>query len=390
MENDRKYIMKIWVLGRALPRQSNGFTGAFEFEQAKMLANYGYEVYYVDSAATDETGKKPFAITKTVLSKVYVITLSVPIFEFFPSRLKLGFLRWAKILSYRVVANKFGLPDIIHIHYPCMYPYIFFKYFQKKGCRIVATEHWSKVQMKQLKKRFVGSLNNFVLYSDSFICVSDLLKRAVTDITKTKKEIKVIPNVLSPIFCENNGERIGHEGFNYLAVGRLDPIKHFDFLISVFANTFHSNDNVSLTIVGAGAQESELRKLIDKLNCADRVKLAGYTKPDALQKLYLKSDALVVTSKLETFCLPIAEAMSCGLPVITTRNVGAAEYINNGRGIIVEYNNATQLSDAMRYMIQKYNIYSKDDIRKYALELFHPKVILKQLIGEYEAPKNNY
>ena len=375
--------MKIWILGRSLPKKSNGFQGSFEFDQAKMLANCGCEVYYIDSENTTVTGKKPFEISDTIVSKVHVITLSLPIFVFFPDRLKSGFHRWAKMFSYRVIANKFGLPDIIHIHYPCTYPYKFFEYFQQKGCRIVATEHWSKVQMKQLKQRFIRNLNNFVKYSDSFICVSVLLKKAVIDITKTSRDIKVIPNILSSAFCENTKFKIKHKDFNFIAVGRLDPIKHFDFLVSVFANTFNAVGNVKLTIVGSGVQESELRKRIAELNCGDRIKLAGYVKPEVLQKMYLNSDALIVTSKIETFCLPIAEAMSCGLPVITTCDVGAAEFIDESRGIVINYDNAEQLSYAMRHMIQIYKSYNEEEIQEYAFNLFQPEIVSRQLLREY-------
>ena len=287
------------------------------------------------------------------------------------------------MFSYQTISRKFGMPDVIHVHYPCFYPYSLLNSFQKKGCRVVATEHWSKVQLKQLKNRFQRSLIKFVHHSDSFICVSDKLKKAVIDITNTKRDIKVIPNVLPAAFCVNAKEKIEHEGFNFIAVGRLDPIKHFDFLISVFANTFQSKDNIKLIVVGAGIQENELRRIIEELDCSDRVMLTGHLKPDALLRKYLMSDALIVTSKIETFCLPIAEAMSCGLPVITTTNVGAAEFIDSDRGRIVDYDNAEQLSNAMRHIIQTYSVYNREDIQQYAFSLFHPEVVTKQLLYEY-------
>lgn len=373
--------MIIWVLGRSLPKKSNGFQGTFEFDQAKILANYGCEVFFLDSDSA--TGKFSFDITEKIISKVHVITISVPIPFFLPNRLTAGIYRWSKLLSFRVISGKFGFPDIIHIHYPCQYIYFFLRFFQKNGCRIVVTEHWSKVQMQRLNQRLESRLKQFVQHADSFICVSDLLKKAVIDITNTKREIRVIPNILPSAFCKKNMQANRHEGFNFIAVGRLDPIKHFDFLISVFAKTFSSKDNVRLTIIGAGEQESILIKLIEKFKCADRVILAGYVKPEDLRDMYLTSDALIVTSKIETFCLPIAEAMACGLPVISTSNVGAAEFINDDRGIITDYDNAEQLSNAMRNILQTYNTYNREEIQKYAFALFHPKVVARKLLYEY-------
>ncbi|MBR4580619.1 MAG: hypothetical protein IKO32_05235, partial [Lachnospiraceae bacterium] len=38
--------MRIWVIGRGYPTKQNKLLGSFEFEQAKMLADHGNEVFY--------------------------------------------------------------------------------------------------------------------------------------------------------------------------------------------------------------------------------------------------------------------------------------------------------------------------------------------------------
>ena len=39
--------MKIWIIGRGYPTTENRNWGSFEFEQAKLLSENGYEVVYI-------------------------------------------------------------------------------------------------------------------------------------------------------------------------------------------------------------------------------------------------------------------------------------------------------------------------------------------------------
>ncbi len=53
--------------------------------------------------------------------------------------------------------------------------------------------------------------------------------------------------------------------------------------------------------------------------------------------IYIMSDAFLLTSKAEGLCMPVLEAMSCGIPVIATKAGAIPELLENDRGFCIDY-----------------------------------------------------
>lgn len=110
-----------------------------------------------------------------------------------------------------------------------------------------------------------------------------------------------------------------------LAVGRLDPVKGFDFLIDAFARM--RTEGARLRIVGEGAERRKLEALIDSLGLRGRVELPGHSRD--VHAHYREARCLAMTSLSESFGNVAVEALSHGLPVVATDCGGPAEIIND-------------------------------------------------------------
>lgn len=120
------------------------------------------------------------------------------------------------------------------------------------------------------------------------------------------------------------------------AVGRLVPIKQYDFLIRAFAALCRSSSlPMHLIIVGDGPERSRLEALSIQEGCSDCVTLVG-ARADVF-RFYSLFDCFVQSSLSEGMSIALLEALAAGLPIITTSNNEAHEVITHGvNGLLVK------------------------------------------------------
>jgi len=69
--------------------------------------------------------------------------------------------------------------------------------------------------------------------------------------------------------------------------------------------------------------------------------------------IYIMSDVFLLSSKAEGLCMPVLEAMSCGIPVIATHAGALTELLENDRGFCIDYDYVyvDPWGNSNRYMI---------------------------------------
>lgn len=122
--------------------------------------------------------------------------------------------------------------------------------------------------------------------------------------------------IYNPLTLEPHG-RASFDNKKFLAVGRFAP-KHkgFDLLIKAFAIFAKKDKDWTLEIVGEGEEESLYRSMIKEYDLEDRIKICPFTKD--IQKHYAEASVYVLSSRWEGFGLVLVEAMSHGLPIISS------------------------------------------------------------------------
>jgi glycosyltransferase involved in cell wall biosynthesis len=136
----------------------------------------------------------------------------------------------------------------------------------------------------------------------------------------------------------------------FLFVGTLEPRKNLVRLLTAYAQIEPSIRNkINLVIVGGkGWKGQRLKECISTLFPEDQIYLAGYVEDALLATLYKNAQFLAMPSLYEGFGLPVVEAMSYGLPVLTTENSIMSDVAENC-GIFVD---ALDVS-SIRYGLQK-------------------------------------
>lgn len=108
-------------------------------------------------------------------------------------------------------------------------------------------------------------------------------------------------------------------------VGRVEPLKRPQDAVAVARAVRDVVPGVVFAIAGSGSSQEEL---VAGVGSDDFVRILGHV--DDLPALLNAGDVFLSTSGYEGFGLSVAEAMACGLPVVSTRAGGVVDLVADG------------------------------------------------------------
>lgn len=185
----------------------------------------------------------------------------------------------------------------------------------------------------------VGFLHHPELYPDSYTHLGQITTKTATesdhivtishtsanDITKflhvPKDKISVIyPGVGDEFTPKGNKQKSTHPYF--LMVGSLKRGKNIPFAIRAFGKFLEKQKTQYNLLIAGGDywRDPAIDTTIRNLKLKNRVKQLGFVKDKTLADYYRGAVALLCPSISEGFCLPAAEALSCGCSVIAANS----------------------------------------------------------------------
>lgn len=140
----------------------------------------------------------------------------------------------------------------------------------------------------------------------------------------------------------------------FFYIGRLEKKKNVLTLIKAFNNLRQLEDFYDINLVLAGQPGlgyGEIKEYIQKNNLKDSIIETGWLEQKEAPYLLAGSLALVMPSYYEGFCLPVLEAMACGVPVIGS-NSSAIPEITAGAALLFDPSDKDKLAELMKKIIQ--------------------------------------
>lgn len=123
-----------------------------------------------------------------------------------------------------------------------------------------------------------------------------------------------------------------------LAVNTLFPYKNVDKLIKAFGIFKKKGFPHKLIIAGRDPDQNQLallKQLAKDENIELHIDFIGLVPHDKIAELYQKASLFMLLSSVETFGLPVLEAMSSGVPVIASNKMSIPEVVGDA-GILVD------------------------------------------------------
>ena len=137
----------------------------------------------------------------------------------------------------------------------------------------------------------------------------------------------------------------------FLYIGRQDPYKNLQRLITAFSALPNRND---YELWLAGPYDQRYSPLLEiqtqELGISHLVKFLNYVSYNELPIIINQAIALVFPSLWEGFGLPVLEAMACGTPVITS-NVSSLPEVAGDAAILINPYNPGEITAAMTTII---------------------------------------
>jgi L-malate glycosyltransferase len=303
-----------------------GGSGVVATELGLELAKRGHEIHFI-------TYSQPVRLA--LLSKnVYYHEVHVPeypLFHYQPYELALS----SKLVD---MIKLYGI-ELLHVHYAIPHAYAGYmakKMLQDEGINIpmVTTLHGTDITLVGNHPYYKPAVSFSINHSDYVTSVSQSLKDDTYRLFDIKKEIVVIPN-----FIENNKESLKKDEpchRNLMAnenekiithISNFRKVKRIDDVVKIFYE-IQKEIPSKLMMVGEGPEKEAAENLCAQLKIHDKVIFFGNS--NEIDKILCFSDLFLLPSETESFGLAALEAMSCGVPVISSNSGGLPEVNQDG------------------------------------------------------------
>jgi glycosyltransferase involved in cell wall biosynthesis len=190
-------------------------------------------------------------------------------------------------------------------------------------------------------------------HADEVICISQFARGQLMRITDPSHWHKFVvcrlgvdPDQFPPV------DRSRHSGRRLLCVGRLTPAKGQVLLIQACARLAARGLDFQLQVVGAGPDRERIEAEVQRLGMGQRVELTGALNQAQVREAMAQADVFVLPSLAEGIPVVLMEAMSCGLPCVSTPVNGIPELIEHGRtGLLARPGDVDSLTDALASLL---------------------------------------
>ena len=298
-----------------------GGSGVVATELGKALAKKGHQVHFISY-------KKPVRLTGFNPNIFYhkVNVSEYPLFDYPPYELVLS--------SALVDVVKFAGLDLLHVHYAIPHAsaaYMAQQILSREGIEIpfITTLHGTDITLVGKDSAFEPVISFAINRSNAVAAVSESLKQDTLTHFKTEREIQVIPNFVCIEGCESPKvdlelkQRIAPNGEKIMAhVSNFRKVKRINDVVEVFEQV-RKQIPVKLMLIGDGPELHEA-EIYCRQNQLDH-DLVVMGKVEDTEGMLTVADLFLLPSEFESFGLAALEAMSAGVPVISSNTGGIPE-----------------------------------------------------------------
>jgi len=400
--------VKVLYLVDKYPNSSQPKRGKYPAIREMMLAK-GWSVYMVAFAAQKSNSSWKWEhnmLTSEKLKKVSSYVIKNFLYHNLVDFAQLFFRRWFNRLNLSKVIGKLvyfevklrvehlildnGIPDIIHLygtqaHTSFLGPKLASHFAEKYKIPLVFNVHGSdgySFKVGEIPKPIMDCFRK----SRVFVPVSEPLAHYWQSLASEIRNLKmeVVPNPVSDKVFHFQEKSNKEKAFNIVHISTLDSNKNIDVIIKAFDQFNREVPHSNLTLIGNKNLDAKAKLRLKESTNASAISVLGKKSRKELAQILMQSHLYLQASTLETFGIPIVEAMMCGIPVLVTRSGAPESYITENSGIVLDAPNADEMGKAILKIYSNYHNFNGKKIRAYAVEKFNEEAVANQLNSLYK------
>lgn len=259
--------------------------------------------------------------------------------------------------------------DIIHMHMSergsFIRKYIIFKLSKRRNKKVIVHMHGA-----EFKEYYSGSNKNIKSKIRELLTGCDYVLTLGDNWNNYVKSIDL--NIKCRIFRNSvpvNDYKVSlkDEYFNILFLAIIDKRKGiYDLVecVNILIKQYSGNKKIKFIIAGSGKDERNIKELVHKYKIEEYFEFKGWISNKEKHKVLKNSHLFVLPSYNEGLPLSILEAMSYGLPIIST-NVGSIDeaVIDDINGFLLEPGDVRNLVNSIMRIINNDEIWKKFSLK---------------------------
>ncbi|MDO8348920.1 MAG: N-acetyl-alpha-D-glucosaminyl L-malate synthase BshA [Planctomycetota bacterium] len=352
-----------------------GGSGVVATEMAHALAARGHEVHLL---SYDRPGRLRRGTPGLRFHQVAVS--AYPLFRYPPYDLALA-TRMLEVWEEAKI-------DLFHVHYAI--PHAVSAFLARSMCggclKFVTTLHGTDITVVGSDRAYMRPTRFALEQSDAVTAVSRYLADETHLVFGTRKAVEVIPNFVDTDRFKPNGAPRWHQrqdGERILVhVSNFRPVKRIADVVRAFAAILRQVP-AKLWLIGDGPDREHAMAVAADLGCQHKVEHFGVV--DHLEEMLPQADLFLSASETESFGLSMLEAMSCGVPSVSTA-VGGVHEVLGDTGALVPFGNHEAMANAALRLLGDPALHKKhaEAARTRAVEHFATDRVVSQYLQLYE------
>jgi glycosyltransferase involved in cell wall biosynthesis len=270
-------------------------------------------------------------------------------------------------------------PDVVHLHNPTPTIYAAPAARLAGVPSIVSTRHSLVAPPRNLTMERKYKLA--VMFCDWIVGICEATTSNIKDAGNAPdRKILSVYNGAVPVVPPPPDQRPTKTGFTLLYVGRLEPVKNLQFLLTAFRAAIAQVPEMRLWLVGDGTERQRLEQVTDELGLHANVSFWGQQMDVA--PFFASADAFVMSSVSEGLPMSLLQALSSRLPAVVTDVGGMAEVVRLAQaGITIPLGHVEGMAEALVRLATQAN--ERETFANNAEAAFHAHFTLPVMVERY-------